>query len=192
MVLVAAAAAGILVAADPLAWRGDDHDPEAESTQTERSPTQDLPAPDLPTSHAKTACLRLAMLADELAEAGGGPVAFIRALARDAAGIRPGNRTLIDLARGGRDLIPGRGFREEFDDGSAGQVRHFAGVALATLLGGGEQTRAISERLRGDARNSPDGLLTEEAIAFTRRISDGDLEPAEGGDWIRSRLCSPG
>ena len=42
---------------------------------------------------------------------------------------------------------PGQGFKRRFDDGSSGQVRHFAGYVRASMFGGGNVTRWIGEHL---------------------------------------------
>ena len=118
---------------------------------------------------------------------------FVRRLGRDAAGIRTGAGALLDLASGGTDEIPGGGFRTAFSDGTDGQARHFAGIAVAASYGGEDATRRISVFVRRDPPNSADGRLTEEALAFERALQEGDLAPADAGAWIRGRICrTPG
>jgi len=136
-----------------------------------------------------SSCRRLAGVAAGLAEDDPSPVAFLRELGRRAAGIRPPPRGLGDLARGGRDLIPGRGFLARFDDGSSGQARHFAGIAVARSFGSAENVRRISIDLRRDPADSADGRLTDEGIEFANGLLDGELEVAEAPDWILDRLC---
>lgn len=107
------------------------------------------------------------------------------------AGIRPPPRGLFDLARGGRNLFPGRGFRGRYDDGSTGQARHFTGIVVATTYGGGDPTRWISEHLRLDSAGAPDGLLTDEGIAFATGVLGGRIALDASSDWIRDNLCRP-
>jgi hypothetical protein len=136
-----------------------------------------------------SSCRRLAGVAAALAEDERSPVAFLRELGRRAAGIRPPPRGFGDLARGGRDLIPGKGFLARFDDGSAGQARHFAGIAVARSFGSAADVRRISIDLRRDPAGSPDGRLTDEGIEFATSLLDGELALAESPDWILDRLC---
>ena len=136
-----------------------------------------------------SACRRLAGVAARLAEAESPPDAFLRALGRRAAGIRPPPRAFADLARGGRDLIPGKGFLARFDDDSAGQVRHFAGIAAAVSFGGARNTRRISIEVRRDPPDSADGRLTDEGIAFASALLGGELEVEEAPRWLLKRLC---
>ena len=136
-----------------------------------------------------SACKRMAGLAAKLAEKEESPTAFLRAFGRQAAGIRPPPRAYGDLARGGRNLIAGRGFLVRFDDGSAGQVRHFAGIAVASTFGGIGATRFLSIFVRDDPRRSPDGQLTEEGLAFASEVLDGDLALEETPSWLLEHLC---
>jgi hypothetical protein len=138
-----------------------------------------------------SACQRLGALASLLAIENPNPERFLRRLGREAAGIHSGVRGLADLAGGGRDLIPGKGFRGRFSDGSNGQARHFAGIAVAASYGGEQATRLVSIFVRRDELNSADGALTEEALAFTRQIETGELPVAEAGGWIIERVCKP-
>lgn len=137
-----------------------------------------------------SSCRRMAGISARLAESELAPIAYLRALGLQVAGIRPPPRALGDLARGGRNRIPGRGFLERLDDGSAGQARHFAGIAVATtFFGGADPTRWISENLRQDPAGSPDGLLTEEGILFATEVMRGDVEPEEAPGWLLDHLC---
>jgi hypothetical protein len=138
-----------------------------------------------------SACQRLAALAGALGRRESTPRGFLRALGLAAAGIRRPPRALPDLARGGRDLIPGRGFRGPYSDGSAGQVRHFAGVAVASTYGGATATRLISMLFRRDPVRSADGRLSERAFDFAALVSSGELPPAQSGAWILANLCRP-
>jgi len=138
-----------------------------------------------------TACERLAGLAGQLADTDEGVNAFLLDLGQQAAGIRAGQRGLADLARGGRNRIPGKGFRHPFDDGTRGQVRHFVGYVRAAMLGGTNVTRWIGEHLRRDPPNSPDGRLGDEGIEFTQDLLHGKLELSGVSDWLLGRLCRP-
>ena len=136
-----------------------------------------------------TACQRLAGLAANLAVRDRIAERFLIDLGQQGAGIRPGRFALIDLARDGRNIILGRGFKTEFDDGTRGQVRHFAGVARASMFGGSALTRWISENLRRDPAGSPDGRLADEGIDFAQALLAGRLELSEASEWIRETLC---
>jgi hypothetical protein len=138
-----------------------------------------------------TACERLAGLAGELAETDDSVNDFLLDLGEQAGGIRPGRRGLTDLARGGHNRILGKGFKRPYDDGTRGQVRHFVGFARATMYGGASPTRWISEHLRRDAGDSPDGRLGDEGIEFTQELLHGGLELSGVSDWVRTRLCRP-
>jgi hypothetical protein len=138
-----------------------------------------------------SACQRLAALAATLGRKETAPRRFLRALGLASAGIRPPPRALADLARGGRDLIPGGGFRARYSDGSGGQVRHFAGVAVASTYGGAAATRLISVLFRRDPVRSADGRLGERAFDFAALVSSGELPLAQSGAWILSNLCRP-
>ena len=153
----------------------------------------ELPGDDLLSDDGDggTACERLARLAAELGAESDDPTRLLRALGRQAAGIHDPPRGLFDLARGGFDRIPGIGFRNRFNDGTAGQARHFAGVAVATTFGGGDATRRISIFVRRDPPNSADGRLTDAAIEFSRLLRRGELETADAGDWVLAEVCRP-
>lgn len=136
------------------------------------------------------ACSRLAALIDELAATEPAPRALLDAIGDRAAGIRPGLAGLLDLRRGGRDLFPGRGFRAEYDDGSRGQVRHFAGIVASTARVGGAVTRLVSERLRHDPAASPDGRLSIAAIRFAQDVLSGAIPVRAAGQWVRENLAA--
>ena len=136
-----------------------------------------------------TACQRLAGLAANLAVRDRIAERFLIDLGQQGAGIRPGRFALIDLARDGRNIILGRGFKREFDDGTRGQVRHFVGVTRASMFGGSALTRWISENLRRDPAGSPDGRLADEGIDFAQALLAGRLELSEASEWIRATLC---
>jgi hypothetical protein len=138
-----------------------------------------------------TACERLAELGGYLAAKDGDVDDFLLDLGQQAGGISKGRRALVDLARGGRNRIPGRGFKRRFDDGSIGQVRHFAGYVRASMFGGANVTRWISEHLRHDPADSPDGRLGDEGIEFAQDLINGDLELGGASEWLRTRLCRP-
>lgn len=138
-----------------------------------------------------TACERLAGLAGELAGTDDSVNQFLLDLGQQAGGISKGRGALVDLARGGRNRIPGKGFRRPFDDGSVGQVRHFVGYVRASMFGGGDVTRWISENLRHDPANSPDGRLGDKGIEFEQALVAGRLDLSSASDWLRERLCRP-
>jgi hypothetical protein len=136
-----------------------------------------------------SACRELAGLAARLAATEDDAVQFLRDLGRRAAGIRQGPRAYGDLARGGRNLITGKGFLARFDDGTIGQVRHFAGIAVATSYGGAATTRLISIFVRDDPEDSPDGRLTDEGIAFATGVLTGELPLELTPRWLLDHLC---
>jgi hypothetical protein len=136
-----------------------------------------------------SACERLAGLAGYLAETDDNVNEFLLDLGQQAGGISKGRRALTDLARGGRNRIRGKGFKQRFDDGSIGQVRHFVGYARASMFGGTNVTRWISEHLRHDAADSPDGRLGDEGIEFAQELIAGRLELSEASTWLRTNLC---
>lgn len=177
VVVVALACAGAVVWwVEP--WEGGSDEPEVDFS-------------DLSDEFQGSACRRLAGLAARLAEREESGIVFLRELGQQAAGIRPGSRAYGDLARGGRNRIPGRGFLRRFDDGTQGQARHFAGIAVATTFGGESYTRWVSIFVRNDPLDSPDGRLTEEGIEFATSVLRGDLELAETPEWLLEHLCRP-
>ena len=136
-----------------------------------------------------TACERLAGLAGQLAVTDESVNEFLLDLGQQAGGISTGRRAVLDLARGGRNRIPGKGFKHRFDDGSIGQVRHFVGYVRASMFGGGDATRWISEHLRHDPPDSADGRLGEEGIEFEQALVAGRLDLDGTSVWLRDRLC---
>jgi hypothetical protein len=138
-----------------------------------------------------TACERLAGLATAIGRRESTSGEFLRALGLAAAGIRPPPRALADLARGGRDLLLGGGFRTVYSDGTAGQVRHFAGVVAASTYGGPAATRLASVFLRGDPVRSADGRLSEQAFDFASLVTSGELPLDQTGAWILENICRP-
>jgi hypothetical protein len=185
--LVLASAAVLLVAAAALAFFlvdpvGDGSEPPAIGKRSERPVRGHLTG---------TACQRLAGLAGQLADADENANEFLLDLGKRAAGISRGERALVDLAQGGTNRIVGRGFRPEYDDGSSGQVRHFVGFARASMFGGVQPTRWISEHFRDDAPNSADGRLGDHGIEFAQDLIAGRLALSGTATWIRERLCSP-
>jgi hypothetical protein len=167
-VLLVAGAVFAYLAIDPF---GDDSDPTA-------------------TLHLSgTACERLAGLAAYLAERDDNVNQFLLDLGQQAGGISKGRRALADLARGGRNRIRGKGFKERFDDGSIGQVRHFVGYARASMFGGTSVTEWISVHLRHDAPDSPDGRLGDEGIEFAQDLISGRVELSDASNWLRTNLC---
>ena len=137
------------------------------------------------------ACLALAALAEREARARPAPRELVRRLGLVGAGVRPGPLGLLDLARAGRDGLPGGGFRAELDDGTDGQVRHFCGIAACCVRFGGGATRWVSIHLRRDPPEEPDGRLTDLAIEFVRLLVRGRLDVADSGRWLRETLCDP-
>ena len=157
--------------------------PQVREEVVSRSATDALPA-----------CAALSALAGLIATADPsvGPLDFVERLGEQAAGIRPGVRGLADLATGGEDHLRGGGFRDDLDDGTAGQARHFAGVAAAAARLGADLTDAASRHLLGDRAGSADAHLTQKALEFVRLLASGDLAPTGAADWIQHELCEPG
>lgn len=114
---------------------------------------------------------------------------FLQELGWRVAGIEPGIEGLIELARGGENVVSGGGFRPEFDDGSRGQARHFAGIAAAVARLGSRFTTWAGEHALRDDPDSADGRLTEAAVTFARALLDGELPVTDSGDWIESNIC---
>jgi hypothetical protein len=114
---------------------------------------------------------------------------FLLELGWRVAGIEPGVEGFIDLARGGENIISGGGFQPEFDDGTSGQARHFAGIATAVAKLGSRFTTWAGERALRDSPDSADGRLSEAAITFARALLDGDLPVADADEWIETHLC---
>jgi hypothetical protein len=136
-----------------------------------------------------SACREVAGVAAGLAEQDLSPTEYLRAFGRQIAGIRPPPRAYGDLARGGSNNVPGKGFLARFDDGTIGQARHFAGIAAAASFGGASSTRWVSIFVRRDPEDSPDGRLTDEGIAFASALTTGELETDEAPQWLLDHLC---
>lgn len=119
------------------------------------------------------------------------PVDFLRSLGSLVAGIDPGPEGLLDLARGGSNEIWGKGFLPEFDDGSRGQARHFAGTAASVAIVGGRLTEFVAHTLL-DSADSPDGRLTSMAVEFATQVLEETLPLQECSEWIQEHLCLPG
>ncbi len=137
------------------------------------------------------ACRTLVALAQELAAQSPvpSPRQFLRLLGARAAGIRSGPLALLDLRNAGKDRIPGKGFRREFDDATRGQARHFAGTARAVMFFGARATAWLSIHVRHDAAESADGRLGEAAIRFATLLLDEHVDVADAPGWLRSVLC---
>ena len=154
--------------------------------------TVELPGEDLLEGDiGDSACERLALVAGALGSESRDPIRLLRGLGRRAAGIHNPPRAFVDLARGGQNLIPGAGFRNRYNDHTAGQARHFAGVAVATTYGGDDTTRLISIFARNDSPGSADGRLTDAAIEFARLLRRGELRSDAAGEWILAEICRP-
>jgi len=139
-----------------------------------------------------TACEQLARTADAIAaEHPGWPAReYVVELAHVVAGIRRGPLAGLGLLLGGRTRLRGGGFRPELRDRTAGQTRHFAGIARAVSVLGPTRTAWLSEHVRRDAPGSPDGRLTALAIEFASLLLDGSLATQDAGDWIRANVCA--
>lgn len=140
------------------------------------------------------ACGALAVLASLIVDADPSvqPGSFLERLGEQVAGVRPGVRGLADFASGGRDHLRGAGFRDELDDRTGGQARHFAGVAAAAARFGSELTDVAGRFVLGDDNSTADGQLTRKALEFVRLLLSGELTPRAAADWIRSELCEAG
>ncbi len=147
-------------------------------------------------SHALTvnACEELARVADAVAAEHPSWSAheFIVELAARVSGVRRGPLAAVGLLLGGRARIKGGGFRSEPRDHSAGQTRHFTGIARSVTILGAGRTEWISVHVRRDARDSPDGRLTSLAIEFAGQLLEGSLATRGAGEWIRRHVCESG
>ena len=143
---------------------------------------------------AVPACAALAVLASLIVDADPSVDAgtFLERLGEQAAGVRPGVRGIADLATGGDDHLRGTGFRDELDDGTAGQARHFAGVAAAAARFGDELTDFAGRTVHGDDSGTADAKLTHKALEFVHLLESGDLTPRGAADWIRAEVCEGG
>jgi hypothetical protein len=117
---------------------------------------------------------------------------FLVELAVRVSGIRRGPLSAIGLLLGGRPRLKGGGFRAELRDHTAGQTRHFVGIARAVTVLGANRTLWLSEHVRRDAPDSPDGRLTALAVEFAAAVLDGSLLTRNAGDWIRQHVCAAG
>ncbi|GGF17484.1 hypothetical protein [Subtercola lobariae] len=135
------------------------------------------------------ACAALCELAGRLAVGADQARPFLITFAHESAGIAPGPFWFVSAATGGRNLLPGRGFRPELDDGSRGQARHFGGIVASVAHLGPRATRSLSVHVRRDAPHSADGRLTDEAIEFATLVLAGELLPANASAWLARRLC---
>jgi hypothetical protein len=138
-----------------------------------------------------TACQQLTALAEKIAGENPAlsPKEFILALGEQAAGIKGGFRGFFDLLKGGKNLLPGSGFKPEYDDSSGGQVRHFVGIAVSSLRFGPKLTVWLSETVRRDPADTPDGRLTLVAVDFSQKLLKGELPITAAGQWLRDNLC---
>jgi hypothetical protein len=178
--LAACAAALALAAAGAAVWWWEPW----EDASSDRIDVEDLSG-----EFRGSACREVAGLAAKLAERTDSPAVFLRDFGKQVAGIRKPPRAYGDLARGGSNEIPGKGFLARFDDGTTGQARHFAGVAVATSFGGAAATRLVSIFVRDDPEDSPDGRLSDEAIEFASVVLTGELALEETPGWLLDRLC---
>lgn len=138
------------------------------------------------------ACAELARTADDIAAehpTWSGRELLVELGAR-VAGISRGRGAVLGLLIGGRPRLRGGGFQPGLRDGTAGQTRHFAGVARAVTVLGAARTEWLSVHVRRDAPDSPDGRLTSLAIDFADQLLDGSLEPRHAGGWIRRNVCA--
>lgn len=137
------------------------------------------------------ACAALAESVSRLAERGYSDGRFLREIGR-VAGVRRGLFWVTDAASGGSNRLRGRGFRARVDDDTDGQARHFAGTVAVAARIGGSASRWLTTVVLRDPPDTPDGRLSDEAIAFVREIRSGELAQADAVDWIRGRLCGCG
>jgi len=202
LALVAAAGTALLAAAGcgPLGPEDDRPDGSGgNEAEAERSadapagpPVGERPGPAAPIdldALEGSGCERLAALTELIGARTREPVALLRRLGFEAAGIGPPSAALRQLSRDGRDMITGGGFAPHLDDSTGGQARHFAAVAVAVTYAGAEATRVLSTRLRDDPPSSPDGRLTTEAIEFADGLLAGTIAARRAGSWIEDRIC---
>ena len=130
-------------------------------------------------------CGELLALAPELS-----PREFLRSLAALVAGIDLGLKGFQQLARGGANGLAGAGFRAEYDDGTVGQARHFAGTAAGAALLGEKPAELLAHHLV-DPAESIDGQLSTAALAFAQALIAGDLPLDQAGSWIETHICDP-
>lgn len=135
--------------------------------------------------HMADLCRELHAFAPDLS-----PREFLRVLAALVAGIDLGLKGFEQLARGGANGLVGAGFRPEYDDGSAGQARHFAGTAAGAALLGEKPAELLAHHVV-DPAESIDGHLSSAALEFARVLIDGELPLDRAGSWIESHICDP-
>ena len=137
-------------------------------------------------------CQELAAVCDRIVAADPdiAPRDFLRALGDIVAGIDPGIEGIVDLARGGANEVYGKGFLPEFDDGSDGQPRHFAGTAASVAIFGGRATEFVAHTFL-DPPDTPDGRLTSAAVDFATQVIDEELPLTQTADWVLENLCLP-
>jgi hypothetical protein len=136
------------------------------------------------------ACAELVKLADSLAEKSPTPRDFLFDLGVRAGGVRRGPVGYLDLLRGGRNVFPGDGIKEKFDDDTGGQIRHFAGIVAASVRVGPARAEWLSENVGNDARRSPDGRLTHIATKFSRLVLSGELAVSDAPGWLSTHVCA--
>ena len=138
------------------------------------------------------ACQQMVELCDELLEVAPdlSPREFLRSLGAFVAGIDVGIMGVRQLARGGTNGLLGAGFRPEYDDGTAGQARHFAGTAAAAALIGDKPAELLAHHVV-DPADSIDGHLSTAALEFARLLVDGSLALDQAGSWIAGHVCDP-
>lgn len=138
------------------------------------------------------ACQQMAELCDELVSMAPDltPREFLRTLGALVAGIDLGLMGFRQLARGGANGLVGAGFRAEFNDGTAGQARHFAGTAAGAALLGEKPAELLAHHVV-DPAESIDGHLSTAALEFARLLMEGEMPIGEAGGWITTNVCDP-
>lgn len=96
---------------------------------------------------------------------------------------------VVDLARGGSNVIPGGGVKRRFDDKTDGQIRHFAGIATASARIGPRLARSLSITVLKDPPTSADGRLSDAAVEFASSLLSGELPLDRASNWIAETLC---
>ena len=137
------------------------------------------------------ACEELARVADTIAaeQPSWSAHEFLVELSARVSGVRRGPLAAVGLLLGGRARLKGGGFRSELRDHSAGQTRHFVGIARSVTVIGAGRTEWLSVHIRRDAPDSPDGRLTRLSIEFASRLLGGSLATRGAGEWIRRNVC---
>lgn len=136
------------------------------------------------------ACARLVALIERLSSETTEPKQFLIRLGSEAAGIRTGPLGYVDLARGGKNRLPGGGVRAVLDDDTDGQIRHFVGIATAAARIGPRLTRWLSVVVGRDEPTSADGRLSDLAVTFARDLLAGTLPVTDAAAWVRRHVCS--